>query len=63
MTINLKKEKIKMKKKYLKPEFEAVKIANDLMLTLSDNTPALQDGEVLGHEMEFSEWDENQFSE
>lgn len=49
-----------MKKKYLKPEFEAVKIANDLMLTLSDNTPALQDGEVLGHEMEFSDWEDDQ---
>ena len=48
-----------MKKKYLKPEFEAVKIANDLMLTISD-TSALQEGEVLGREFEFSEWEDDQ---
>ena len=44
-----------MKKKYLKPESLTVKIAHNLMLTLSE-TPAIQEGEVLGNEATFSDW-------
>ena len=48
-----------MKKTYLKPESLTVKIAHNLMLTASEGA-ALQNGEVLGRESSFSDWEDEQ---